>query len=169
MSARPFAFSTEHRKKTGTLILHCAKQSDMDTFQWPSGVTNFILNGDQVNHLTVPEGVQTIYCSGQGLCTLRLPDSCVIVRAENNRLTELELPAGVELVSAENNLITELRFRGGQPRALAQINLEFNRLRRVDFVPPPTLEEIKLQGNGVLEYIAPEVLQVIKTHEDCTL
>jgi hypothetical protein len=166
----PYSFNVDFCEESGTLVLQCATQADIDAYMWPKGALNVILAGDQVNHLVLPEGVETVYCNNQGLCSLTLPDSCIIVRAENNRLTELELPAGVQWVTAQNNKIVELRFRGGaQPTALSQLDLENNRLARVDFVPPPMLDEIKLRGNSFLSYVSPQLMRVINTHLECTI
>jgi hypothetical protein len=168
-SSAPYTFQADYDEEFGSLSIHFATQADMDAYVWPQGVKTVMLNGDQVNHLHVPDGVESVFCAAQGLCTLRVPDSCIVLGANDNRLTELELPAGIEWVAAQNNHLGELRFRGGPPTALCRINLENNRLRRLDFVPPPTLHEIKLQGNGAFDYIAPEVLKVIKMNEECTI
>ena len=73
----------------------------------------------------------------------------------------IEVPHTIQILQASDNLLREVRFRGNKdPTELIRFYVKDNRIRRFDFNPPTSLEEIDMRNNVGLEYMCPPLKQL---------
>lgn len=153
-----------------TVLIQNASQADIDAYEWPVGLQEIILYGDNVYELHVPDGVESVTCANVPLNKLTLPDSVTRVYCDYCCLGTLELPAGVIKVVANNNWLTSVTFRGGKPHQLEELFLHVNRLVELDFEPPESLFKIDLHHNHRRPvHMPPHLARVVCKLDYCEL
>ena len=153
-----YTFKHEYIEETKTVIIDCATQADIDSFEYPEGVEDVSIYGDHIDSVVIPDGVKYVTLCRMGLKRVTLPDSVLFFYCNNNLLKNIELPKDVEIVELKRNLLESVTFRGGSPARIGILKLSDNlRLRKLDFDPPDTLEVLKLKRCYGLEYMHPKI------------
>jgi hypothetical protein len=150
------AISTILPSDCQSITLLNVSQEVFDNLIFPSNLIQLIFYSGELSYLKIPEGCQYVVCSCLGLTELYMPDSLEIIYCDNNDLTEIELPPSIQSIDANYNRIRNIKVRV-HLNNLYYINLKKNKLKSINFYPPPMLTSIDVDTYVVI----PEEFNII--------
>lgn len=164
-----YTFSYEFNEKRGLLTMNHAKQSDIDSFEYPSNMTEFFCTSDYIDRLVIPHGTEAVNVIGIGLKELILPDTVEFVYCHNNFLKELDLPSSIIVLDAHDNYLEKITFRG-VPSNLMTFMVSNNRLSELNF-DVSSIHNVPLidARRNPLKFISEDIIRMIDSHEESKL
>lgn len=150
-----FEFQVKYDEERRSMFIKHATPESITVFlhEFPDwkNVYELVINGDYIPYITIPDGIESFSCPDCSLRQVYIPNTIKHLNLEKNKLAHIDLPPDIETVNLRKNLIQTINFRA-PPKCLHYLELDYNRLKQLQFAPPPSLWCISIKHNLFLDH-----------------